>query len=288
MTTCYRHPGRETNVSCSNCGNPICPECMTPSPVGMRCPDCSQERQTVIRARDAVQRTAFQIAPVTVTLIAINALVFLAELLTGGAGVGGGDFKGSVLENGAFWAPGIAAGDYWRIITAGFLHAGLFHIAMNMLLLWFLGSLLEPAIGGLRFAVIYFTSLIAGSLGAMLLEPNAAAVGASGAVFGLMGAALVAFYSRGLNPFESGIGGLLVLNLVITFAVPGISKGGHLGGVVGGLLAGAIVFLLDEKLGAFGRARWLAPVICAAVGVACFFATIYLARQEFPPELTGL
>lgn len=287
MATCYRHPDRETNVSCSNCGNPICPDCMTPSPVGMRCPECSKERQTVITARGAMQQTAFQAAPVTVTLIAINALVFVAEMLTGGLSGLGGRINGPVMENGVFWGPGVAAGDYWRIVTAGFLHLGLFHIAMNMLLLWFLGNLLEPAIGGLRFAVIYFTSLIAGSLGAMILEGGTPAAGASGAVFGLMGAALIAFYSRGINPFESGIGGLLVLNLLITFAVPGISKGGHLGGVVGGLIAGAVVFLLDEKLGAFGRARWVAPVVCGLVGVACFFATIYLARQQFP-EYVGI
>ena len=241
----------------------------------------------MITARGAMHQTAFQAAPVTVTLIAINALVFVAEMLTGGLSGFGGRINGAVMENGVFWGPGVAMGEYWRIITAGFLHLGLFHIAMNMLLLWFLGNLLEPAIGAVRFLAIYFTSLIAGSLGAMILEPGVAAAGASGAVFGLMGAALIAFYSRGLNPFESGIGGLLVLNLVITFAVPGISKGGHLGGVVGGLLAGAIIFMVDEKLGAFGRQRWVAPVVCALIGVVCFAATIALARQQYP-EFIGL
>ncbi len=285
--TCYRHPGRETNVSCSNCGRPICPDCMTPSPVGMRCPECSREKQKVVTGQQVRDRAegvgienAFRVMPVTMTLIVINVIVFVAEILS--AGTLTTQIRGEVMQNGAFWGPGVAAGDWWRIITAGFLHLGIFHIAMNMLLLWLLGQLLEPAIGSLRFGIVYFTSLIAGSLGALLLEPTTAAVGASGAVFGLMGAAMVAFWGRGLNPFEAGIGGLLVFNLIITFAIPGISKGGHIGGAIGGFIAGAVIFYLEEKFGLFGRARWAAPLICAGIGAACFVLTIVIAENKFP------
>lgn len=279
---CYRHPGRETLASCSGCGRPICPDCMTPSPVGMRCPECAGERTKVIGARQIREQELLAVAPVTAVLIALNVIAFVAELATGG-GVSGfsSSLSGAVLQNGVFFGPGVADGEWWRIVTSGFLHLGFLHIALNMYLLYMLGQLLEPAIGSVRFAAIYICSLVAGSLGSLLLQPTAAAAGASGAVFGLMGAAIVAARSRGINPWESGIGGLLVLNLIITFAVPGIAKGGHLGGLVGGMVVGFLLIELDESRAVFGRGRLPAIAIGTLVAVSLFAATIAVAHQKF-------
>jgi membrane associated rhomboid family serine protease len=188
-TTCYRHSDRETGVSCSSCGRPICPDCMTPTPVGMRCPECSRQKTKV--------RTAATMSgdpQLTYVLIAINVIAFVA-MAAGGGGLlsrGGGE----VYTNGALFGPAVADGDWWRIVTAGFLHAGLLHLAFNMYFLWFLGALMENSIGKVRFAIIYFVSLLGGSFGALLLSPNAVTVGASGAVFGMMGAAIIGMRAR--------------------------------------------------------------------------------------------
>lgn len=281
---CYRHPGRETLASCSRCGRPICPDCMTPSPVGMRCPECAGERTKVVRPTAGGQRDFFSAAPVTAVLMALNVLAFIAEIATGGAAAGmSRQLSGEVLLNGVFFGPAVADGEWWRIVTSGFLHLGILHIVLNMYLLYMLGQLLEPAIGGARFAAIYVSSLVAGSLGVLLIEPSSSAAGASGAVFGVMGAALVAARSRGINPWESGIGGLLVLNLIITFAVPGIAKGGHIGGLVGGLIVGFLLIELDESRAAFGRGRGRLPAIAIGtlVSVALFAVTIAVARSKF-------
>ena len=126
-------------------------------------------------------------------------------------------------------------------MTSGFVHFGIIHLAFNMLLLFQLGQLLEPAIGRVRFGLLYFAALLGGSAGALLLQPNSLHGGASGAVFGLMGAAFVGMRNRGVNPFSTGLGATLMLNLVITFAIPGISIGGHIGGIVGGAIGGYAV-----------------------------------------------
>src|SRR3954447_22936825 len=231
MATCYRHPSRETGVSCSNCGRPICPDCMTPTPVGMRCPECSKQRTKV---RDlAAPRGG---TDVTKVLIALNVIAFLAELSSGGTAIS--DVGGSVIRRGALFGPSISIDhEYYRLVTSGFLHAGFIHIAFNMYLLWILGQMLEPALGGVRFAAIYVTALLAGSFGALLVEPNSVTVGASGAVFGLMGARFVELGARGIDPFEAGIGGLILINLAISFVIPGIAWGGDIGGLIGGGLA---------------------------------------------------
>ncbi|HUF32841.1 MAG TPA: rhomboid family intramembrane serine protease, partial [Acidimicrobiales bacterium] len=139
----------------------------------------------------------------------------------------------------------VAAGEWYRIVTSGFLHFGLVHLGFNMFILYMLGQMMEPALGRVRFGVIYVAGLLGGAFGALLLSPDARTAGASGAVFGLMGAAVVGMRHRGVDPMQSGIGGLLVLNVVITFAVPGISIGGHLGGLAGGALAGAAIWWTD-------------------------------------------
>jgi membrane associated rhomboid family serine protease len=242
MAVCYRHSGRETNVSCSNCGRPICPDCMTVTPVGMRCPECARQRTQVRRIGTGLQAGA---APATYALIAINVVAFVAELVAGGAASFQGG--GRLIHDAGLNGPAVADGDWWRIVTAGFLHAGPLHIALNMFALFILGTLLEPAIGTPRFLGVYFVSLLAGSFGALLLDPHETTVGASGAIFGLMSAGFIIARHRGLEQLASQIGFYVILNLVFTFGVPGISIGGHLGGLVGGGLAALLITFAERR-----------------------------------------
>ena len=173
---------------------------MTPTSVGMRCPECARERTPVRTMRN------MQAQPVvTYALIAINVVVWFVEIATSGGGHSGG---GGGSPTGALTAGGSPhQHEYWRLVTSGFLHAGLIHIGFNMYLLYILGRMLEPAIGRLRFAALYLTSLLGGSFGALLVSPHSLTVGASGAVFGLMGGAVVTMRSRGFDPMASGIPG---------------------------------------------------------------------------------
>jgi membrane associated rhomboid family serine protease len=238
MATCYRHPSRETGVSCSNCGNPICPDCMTATPVGMRCPDCAGKRQRVQTLR------SMRVDPiVTYVLIGICVLMYLGS----GASLGSGGST-RVFTDFALYGPAVAAGDYWRLITAGFLHSGILHIGFNMYILYWLGTMLEPALGHARFLALYLASLLAGSFGALVVSPNAVTVGASGAVFGLMGAAFVMQRARGIDPMQSGLGPVILFNLVLSFVIANISVGGHIGGLIGGIV-------ITLAFARFGRGR---------------------------------
>jgi membrane associated rhomboid family serine protease len=274
MATCYRHPSRETGVSCSNCGKPICPDCMTATPVGMRCPDCAGQRQRVQTLR------SMHVDPIaTYVLIGINVLLFL------GAGAGGSFLTGSgsggsrVFNDLALWGPAVDIGhDYWRLITAGFLHSGLLHIGFNMYILYWLGTMLEPSLGHARFLALYFASLLAGSFGALLVSPNTVTVGASGAVFGLMGAAFVMQRARGIDPMQSGIGPVILFNLVLSFVIPNISIGGHIGGLVGGI---ACAFAMDKL--AERRPGIAAPIAaCVLVGAVAAVAAVAVAGRNSP------
>ena len=155
--------------------------------------------------------------------------------------IGGGVFR----DVGAI---GVDFGEWWRIVTSGFLHAGLLHLGFNMFLLWMLGQHLEPALGSVRFGLLYGVSLLAGSFGVLLVAPGDLTVGASGAVFGLMGALMVAQWSQGRNPFDGGIGPLVAMNLVFTFAIPRVSVGGHIGGLIGGMVVGWLLFDLPRRV----------------------------------------
>lgn len=261
MEVCYRHPKRETGVHCSNCGRPICPDCMTSTPVGMRCPECASQRTKVRTMRASTDEPVL-----TYVLIGINVIAGIGSLYGGNVGTEGG----SLTDAWAISRGDIAAGEYWRIVTNGFVHVGIFHLAFNMLALWILGSLLEPALGRLRFGLVYFVSLLCGSLGVLLATAGDSA-GASGAVFGLMGSALVVFRARGFSLLESGLGIWLGLNLLITFTIPNISIGAHIGGLIGGILA---TFLLEE-LGEKGRIPMrTAEILCAVLGVAAVAVAI--------------
>lgn len=266
MPTCYRHPTRETGVSCSSCGRPICPDCMTPTPVGMRCPECSQERTRVHRG------PAGPSAPVaTQAIIAVNVLVYLAQLATGS---GFGDVGGRIYQEGALYGPDVAPlTEYWRLVTAGFLHASVFHIAFNMVFIWFIGRSLEPAIGTARFLVAYGASLLCGSFGVLLIEPDSVAVGASGAAFGLLGTLMVEARSRGIDLWSTGLLQLALLNFAITFLIPNIAIGAHLLGFAGGLVVGVIYREADRRRLPAGASL----AAGAALGVAAFAASIAVA-----------
>jgi membrane associated rhomboid family serine protease len=267
MATCYRHPDRETGVSCSNCGNPICPDCMTATPVGMRCPDCSKQRTPVRTMRDVHADPT-----VTYVLIAVNVLMFIGSSAGGSAFGGGGG--GAVFRDLALWGPAVdIANEYYRLITSGFLHSGIIHLGFNMYILYWLGTMLEPSLGHVRFVALYFASLLSGSFGALLLSPTAFTVGASGAVFGLMGAAFVFQRQRGIDPMRSGIGPLILLNLALGFVIPNISVGGHLGGLIGGALAAFAM----EQLGARRRGLLLPVLACVAVGALAFVGAVAVA-----------
>ena len=271
MEVCYRHPGRETGVACSNCGRPICPDCMTSTTVGMRCPECARQRTKVRTMRSIEDPVA------TYGLIAINVIVALGSFLGGSGGsLASGGGSSQLLQYGAVSRPEIASGEYWRLVTAGFLHAGFLHLAFNMYVLYVLGTMLEPAIGRTRFLLIYFVALLAGSFGALLLSPTAPTVGASGAIFGLMGAAVVVMRNRGISPMESGLPVWIGLNLLLTFTIPGISIGGHVGGLLAGAAAALLLFDLRDRV----RISPLVPMgICVAIAAAAVAGSIAVSSS---------
>lgn len=239
---------------------------MTPTPVGMRCPECSRERTTVRTAQSLGSDPT-----VTYVLIALNVMAFVGSLAGGGAVAERGG--GSVIDHGALFGPAIADGEFWRLITSGFLHAGLIHIGFNMYLLYILGTMLEPAIGRARFLALYFTSLLGGSLGALLINPDSLTVGASGAVFGLMGGAVVIMRARGFDPMASGIPMLIGLNLLITFVFPGISIGGHIGGLAAGVVAAYVLVEIGDRV----RSLAIPVAVCAALAAGLAVAAVMVA-----------
>jgi membrane associated rhomboid family serine protease len=203
---------------------------------------------------------------VTVAIIAVCVLLFLGQ----GGSIGLREQGGTIYDNFALFGPLIHDGDYWRLVTSGFLHSGIFHIGFNMYLLWLLGQQLERTVGSSRFATLYFTALLWGSFGSLVQTTESVVVGASGAVFGLMGALAVEQRRRGYDPFSGGLGGLILLNLAIGF-VPGfhIAFGGHIGGLIGGVLAG-VAFHQADKL----RRPWVGYVACALLALVAVAGAI--------------
>jgi membrane associated rhomboid family serine protease len=217
---------------------------MTVTPVGMRCPECARERTKVTRITRGVHLGR---APATYILIAINVIAFIAEVGSGaplGTSFAAG---GSVYRDFSLFGPAVANGEWYRLLTAGFLHAGLLHILFNMVALYFLGSLLEPGIGTPRFLAVYFASLLAGSFGALLITPDTHTVGASGAVFGLMSAAFIVARHRGVEQLAGQIGFYIIINIFFTIGVSGISIGGHFGGLIAGALCGFLIVFAERR-----------------------------------------
>lgn len=217
---------------------------MTPTPVGMRCPECANQRTRVVRNPTG---TATSVAfPVTIALIVINVVVYMIEVLHGGGGTSIG--IGNAYDLGALWGPAVnEGGDWWRTITSGFVHFSILHIGFNMYLLFIVGRLLEPSIGSVRFAFIYFASLLAGSFLALVFTPDSVSAGASGAIFGVIGATFVIARGRKLDSIAGQIGILILINLVFTFADTGVSLGAHLGGLVAGVLCGLLIIAGEQR-----------------------------------------
>jgi membrane associated rhomboid family serine protease len=254
---CYRHPDRETYVSCSECGRGICPDCMVYGPVGIRCPDHARGASVAPRqrARVTARRFGAPVGIVTRVLIGINVAVYLLELALGGTVNG---TNNTIYEHGVLFGPIVADGEWWRLITAAFLHYGPFHLGLNMLVLWFIGPALEEYLGPPRYLLLYLVAGLAGSAGALILSPDSLTVGASGAIWGLMGAAVL-LEARRIYVFGGQAMGLVVFNLIFTLLVPGVSLGGHIGGGIGGAAA-ALAFVT------FRRTPAVATVSVAAIG----------------------
>jgi membrane associated rhomboid family serine protease len=274
MAYCYRHPDRETGLSCSECERPICTDCATFAAVGIRCPDHAGTPQGVRRASTSVRRAgiAGTGALVTKTLIGINVLVFLIMLSQGASlGSAGGELyvRGALFIRGQLAdgeVVGLAEGEWYRLLTAAFLHAGLLHLGFNMLMLWWIGAPLEEAMGRARFLLLYVVSGLAGSAGALLYSPEAVTVGASGAVFGLLGAAFVLERQAGIR--GGPVMTIIILNVALSFLVSGISIGGHLGGLAGGALAMLAFSRFGRGHALYGRMGALGTAGVVAVGIA--------------------
>lgn len=273
VQTCYRHPDRRAGVICQRCDRPICPDCMRQASVGFHCPECTKESgQKVVRASQLRTKPVL-----TNVLIGLNLAVFAAGIGSGlrttrSMTIDGGLIGSGQLTDGDLI--GVAHGEWWRIVTSGFLHANAIHVGFNMWVLYQLGQLLEPALGRLRFGVVYVVAMLCGAFGVLLLDPNGLTVGASGAVFGLMGATVAVFRARGINAFDTGLGGAIVLNLVFTFAIPGISIGGHVGGLIGGFIAGWLLVDIGPR---YLKDANLALAAVGALGVVAAGAGILVA-----------
>ena len=245
-TVCVRHPDRATALACTRCGRPACVECLRDAAVGQQCVDCVAEGRRGVRQGVTVAGARPGTRPVvTPLLIAVNVAVFAWTVFTSGS-LNRND-NAPLFDAWAMVPAAVANGEWWRLVTGGFLHFGPIHLLFNMMALWVIGRDVESALGRGRFLAVYFVSLIGGSAAVMLLTaPGAYVAGASGAVFGLMGA--LAVLLRRLQVPLGQVGGLIVVNLVITFLLPGISVAGHLGGLITGAIAtAALVYAPQDR-----------------------------------------
>ena len=288
VPVCYRHPSRETYVRCTRCDRPICPDCMNEASVGHQCPECVAEGKRTQRPA----RTAFggSVAGrggiATKALIGINVGVALVSFLLGGVGsVAGGGLGGllgtstsltewgAVIGSAVYGNPavehGIAHGEWYRLVTAMFLHYGLLHLALNMYALWILGRDLERVLGPLRFVGLYLLAGLGGNVAAYLFSaPNSATAGASTAVFGLMAAIFVIL--KRLNQSVAPILPVIVINIVFTFVIASISVAGHFGGLIVGAIVAAILAYAPRS-----HRNLVQGVGCAVVLLALLALAVY-------------
>ncbi|MBU6532229.1 rhomboid family intramembrane serine protease [Streptomyces sp. NPDC057245] len=278
---CYRHPDRETGIRCTRCERPICTDCMVNASVGFHCPDCAAGRTggngpapAASRPRTLAGGTiAADPRLVTKVLIGVNLALFLVQLSVGDR------FTNHLELIGRAYVPllgsveGVAEGQWYRLLTAMFLHGSYMHILFNMLSLWWLGGPLEGALGRARYLALYFCSGLAGSaLTYLIAEPNQPSLGASGAIFGLFGA--TAALVRRLNADMRPVVILLVINLVFTFTWANIAWQAHVGGLVGGAVIGYAMLHAPRE-----RRTLVQYGACALVLVAVVALTLVRTAQ---------
>lgn len=269
MAPCTWHPDRATPLTCSRCGRPACPECLTPASVGFHCRECVAQGQAATRAPRTIAGARLGEKPVvTYALIVVNLAFFLVTALQSRSAM---DLSKSELYlRGGLIPAEVASGEYWRLLTAGFLHGNLVHLATNMLSLYWLGIPLERILGRGRMLTIYLLSLLGSSVSVLLFSaPVSLTIGASGAVYGLMGALLATFRRLKLDLRPLFV--VLALNVFITFTYPGLSWQGHLGGfVVGAIVGAAMVFAPRQSRAAWqwGVSIGLVVVLAALTAIA--------------------
>jgi membrane associated rhomboid family serine protease len=279
LPTCWWHPERQTGLRCTRCERPACPECLREASVGYQCIDCVQAARQEHRAQRARYRKqgfgartvagarASSTAIVTPVLIAINVLIFVITAAQARDPMRNRD--SALFDWWGLWTPITASGEWWRLFTSGFLHFGVMHLAVNMLALWILGRELELLLGKLRYLGVYTVALLGGGVVVFAFGgTDTMTAGASGAIYGLMGGVAVAVVRMRLNP--GPVLGLIVLNLVISVTIPGISLLGHLGGLVFGALATVAMVYAPQR----GRAGWqggvLVVLLVAAIGLVLY------------------
>ena len=267
---CYRPPGKETWIRCQRCERPICPDCMRDASVGFQCPECVKEGTRSMRQGKAAyggKRLTGNPMATTYALIAANLVVFLAIRSGGGRVLDALALLPQSSNRGLSEVEGVSGGAYWQVLTSAFSHYDVLHLAFNMLALYFLGPMLEQVLGRLRFLAVYFVSAFTGSAAVMLLsDPNSQTLGASGAIFGLMGALVVVAFKvkADLRQILFWLG----LNLVFTFYNTGsISWEGHLGGLLGGALTAAIIVYAPRKRREVVQWSGIGLVLVVALGV---------------------
>jgi membrane associated rhomboid family serine protease len=273
---CYRHPDRETGLSCSECGRPICTDCMTVAAVGLRCPEHAGKQPRPARVATSVRSfsSAGTGGVVTKALIAINVAVYL---ITAVQGPGINDPGGSLFTKWFLLGSEVANGGWWRLITAAFLHANIIHLALNMLALWWFGTPVEAFLGRTRFLLVYLVSGLAGSAGALIASPNNVTVGASGAIFGILGSALVLERQR-INVLGGSALAIIVINVIFTLTIPGISIGGHLGGLIGGAGATLALSHFGRRHPGYGRASLLGIAGVLIIGAVSVLVSYWKVR----------
>lgn len=277
---CWWHPARQTALRCVRCDRPACPDCLREASVGHQCIDCVTSAQQHHRAQSVAYRRAgygertvagarvpgrLVVVPL---LIAVNVVVYALTAFQAGDVMN--NYLSPVFADGVLWPEAVVLIDeWWRLLTSGFLHYGLLHLAMNMLALWVLGRDLEMLLGRVRFLAVYFLSMFAGAVAVFVLgEPGTATAGASGAIYGLMGAVLVAVLRLRLNPTTAIA--IIVLNVFLSMSIPNISLLGHLGGLVAGAVAMVAMVYAPEKNRAAYQSGALGILAVAFVGLVVY------------------
>jgi len=276
---CYRHPDRQSFVLCQRCGRTICPECQTPAAVGVICPeDMKEQRRTAPRSRAPfVTRMTRSSGPVvTYGIVAVCAVIWILQVLP---------VVGDTVTRALWFAPvygSLASGDYepWRMLTSAFTHSpsSILHILLNMVSVFVFGRVLEPMLGRGRFLALFLISALGGSLaveviGAAMGEPLQAVVGASGAIFGLMGGYFV--LARKLGGNVGSLLGIIALNLLLGFVVQGVSWQAHVGGLVTGGIVALVLLRTRDPRQRGAQIGGLVGLVAALVAAAAFFPVAF-------------